>query len=108
MIIDTTVTTENIEEKLKENKIMLIQFWAPWCGPCRALTPTIDDLEDDFGKVIGRCNTDDNQDLVQEYGIRGIPTVIMFKDGKEVERFSSNTKNFYSDKLKYYLSAVDA
>lgn len=102
------INTENLEKALKENDIMLVQFWAPWCGPCRALTPVIDKLEEKFGDVIGRCNTDDNQDLVQKFAIRGIPTLIMFKNGEEVERFRSNTESFYSDKLKYYLSAVNA
>ena len=102
------INTENLEKVLKENEIMLVQFWAPWCGPCRALTPVIDKLEEKFGNVIGRCNTDENQDLVGKFAIKGIPTLILFKDGEEVERLRSESENFYSEKLKYYLSAVKA
>ena len=100
------ITTENITEKLKENKIMFIQFWAEWCGPCRALMPVIDKLEDEFNDIIGRCNTDENQELAQKYNIRGIPSILIFKDGEEIERLRGESKTFYSDKLKYYLSAV--
>ena len=100
------ITTDNIKKQLEENEIMLIQFWAPWCAPCRALTPTIDELEDNFGKeIIGRCNTDENQDLAMDYFIRSIPTVIIFKDGEEVERLQAASKSTYTDKLNYYLSA---
>mgnify|MGYP006165610493 FL=1 len=85
---------------------MLIQFWAPWCAPCRGLTPTIDDLEEEYKDIIGRVNTDENQDLAIEFGIRSIPALIMFKDGKEVERFGGNSKSFFTEKLNYYLNAV--
>ena len=99
------ITEENIAKQLKENEIMLLQFWAPWCGPCRALTPIIDELEDKFGDVIGRCNTDENQELAMEYFIRSIPAVLIFKDGEEVERLAYGPKSMYEDKLNYYLSA---
>lgn len=99
----------NIKEEIKKNKLLLIQFWAPWCGPCRALMPTIDKLIEDFKDkevTIGKLNTDNNQNLMPEYGIRGIPTILIFKDGEEVERLRGGPISLYTDKLNYYLSAI--
>ena len=65
---------------------VLVDFWAPWCGPCKLLTPTIEELARDYAgraKVV-KVNVDDNQDLAATYGIRGIPTVMVFKGGKAV------------------------
>ena len=101
----------NIKEEIKKNKLLLIQFWAPWCGPCRALMPTIDKLIEDFKDkevAIGKLNTDNNQSLMPEYGIRGIPTILLFKDGEEVERLRGGPASLYEDKLNYYLSAITA
>lgn len=101
----------NIKDEIEKNKLILIQFWAPWCGPCRALMPTIDKLIEDFKDkeiVIGKVNTDDNQSLLQEHGIRGIPTVLLFKDGEEVERLRGGPLSMYTDKLNYYLNAITA
>ncbi|MBK9303431.1 MAG: thioredoxin [bacterium] len=65
---------------------VLVDFWAPWCGPCKLLTPTIEELARDYAgraKVV-KVNVDDNQDLATKYGIRGIPTVMVFKGGDAV------------------------
>jgi thioredoxin 1 len=79
----------NVEEALKEKKITVLDFWAPWCGPCRMLGPIIDELSNDnSGKdvTIAKINVDENQDLAVKYGVRGIPTVVVLKEGEEKTR----------------------
>src|SRR5215467_14657241 len=76
------LTTENWEKEVVESdKPVLVDFWAPWCGPCRQLTPTIERLAEQYaGKVkVGKLNTDDNQDVAVRYGINAIPQVLFFK-----------------------------
>jgi thioredoxin 1 len=73
------------QEVLKSEQPVLVDFWAPWCGPCRALGPTIDKIATQFaGRVkVGKLNTDDNPDMAVKYGISGIPQVLLFKGGGE-------------------------
>lgn len=67
---------------------VVIDFWAPWCGPCRMLSPVVDEIASELeGKiVVAKCNVDENQDLAMRYGVMSIPTVVMLKDGAEVMR----------------------
>jgi thioredoxin 1 len=79
-------TTDNWEQEvLQSDKPVLVDFWAPWCGPCRQLSPIIDRLANQFaGKVkVGKLNTDDNQDVAVRYGISAIPQVFVFNGGAE-------------------------
>lgn len=84
------VTELNIEnyETFKQNELVLVDVWSPRCGPCRLIGPLIDQLSIDFqGKVsVGKLETDSNREIVSDLGIRSIPTILIFKNGEEVER----------------------
>ena len=85
----TTFTDSNFEtDVLKATTPVLVDFWAEWCGPCRALGPTIDALAGDYaGRVsVGKLNVDENPGITMQYMVRGIPTVMLFKGGQVVEQ----------------------
>ena len=83
-VIDSTFE----KEVLQSAKPVLVDFWAEWCAPCRMLGPTIDAIAEQFSETAGvvKVNVDDNTATAQRYGIKGIPTLILFSGGKEVER----------------------
>ena len=87
-----TVTDENLNDIISSAEISLITFSAPWCGPCRMLGPIIDELHNENeGVTIGKLNVDENSAVSSKYGIRGIPTMILFKGGKEVDKIVGAT-----------------
>ena len=94
------------EEVLNSDKPVLVDFWAAWCGPCKLLGPTIEELHKEMGdKVkIGKVNVDENQALAAVYGIMSIPTVIILKGGKIVEQFiGMQPKGVYVDALNKHM-----
>ena len=84
-----TLTDANFKEALAQEKPVVVDFWAPWCGPCRSIAPIIEDVAEAYeGRaVIGKYNVDDDTDLGVEYGIRNIPTLLFFdKQGQMVDK----------------------
>jgi thioredoxin 1 len=83
------ITDANFESEVLQSDIpVLIDFWAPWCGPCRMVAPIVEEIAKEYGGKIkvGKVNTDNNQKVAAQYGIMSIPTLMLFKDGKEIER----------------------
>ncbi|MFA5129833.1 MAG: thioredoxin [Patescibacteria group bacterium] len=87
--MEKTYTDANFEaEVLKADKPVLVDFWAPWCGPCKMMAPTIEQIAKELdGKVlVGKMNVDESNTYAQQFGIMSIPTFLIFKDGKVVEQ----------------------
>ena len=96
------LTTTNFNETVMTEKIVLVDFWASWCGPCRMVSPIIDQIAEEYdGKItVGKVNVDDEGALAAEYAVVSIPTVILFKDGKQAEKLvGAHSFDDYADMI---------
>lgn len=86
--MEKIVTDANFAETLATDKLVVVDFWATWCGPCRALAPVIESIAQKYeGKaVIGKCNIDENEEAPMQFRIRSIPTLLFFKGGQVVDK----------------------
>ena len=100
--MEVTITTENFESLRNGDKPLVVDFWATWCGPCRAIAPIIEELANEYdGKiVVGKCDVEENDDLAMEFGIRNIPTILFIKNGVVVDKHvGASTKSKLQEKF---------
>ena len=87
--MEVKITTENFESYKNGDLPLVVDFWATWCGPCKAIAPIIAELAEEYdGRlVVGKCDVEENDELALEFGIRNIPTILFFKNGEIVDKF---------------------
>ena len=105
-----TFTDANFEaEAIQAKGVKVVDFWAEWCGPCRAITPIIEDLAGQYGDdvKVGKLNVDDNSEVATRYAIRSIPTILILKDGEVVDRHVGMiSKPALQQKIEMHRTAV--
>ena len=78
------ITDDTFGQAILENELILVDFWADWCGPCKKMNPILEELSSETGLLIGKLNVDENPGKSQEYSLQSIPTMVLFKDGNPV------------------------
>jgi thioredoxin 1 len=107
MNIMMNLTKSNFDETINQDKPVLVDFWAEWCGPCRMLTPIMAELDTEYNNdaIVAKVNVDEQMELAQKFGIMSIPNVILFHKGDIVDNtVGVRDKNYYASKL---LTAID-
>ena len=82
------ITDSTFDQAIAENSLVLVDFWADWCGPCLKLSPILDEVSSETGLLIAKLHVDENPGKTQEYGVSTIPTMVLFKDGNPVKRIA--------------------
>ena len=87
-LIMIVITNENLEDYINGELPFVLDFWAEWCGQCKALTPTITSLDEEYKDkiVVGKCNIEENEDIISKYNIRNLPTILFFKNGEVIDK----------------------
>lgn len=100
------ITTQNFESYKNGELPLVVDLWAPWCGPCKAIGPIIEELAQEYaGKIaVGKCDVDEHDDIAIEFGVRNIPTILFFKNGELVDKFvGAANKAVLDEKFKTLL-----
>lgn len=100
------IKDDNFEALVAEGKPVVVDFWAPWCGPCKQIAPLVEELAAEYeGRVnIGKCDVDENSDLPAQFGVRNIPTVLFLKNGEVVDKqVGATTKAALAEKVEALL-----
>ena len=110
--MEVTLTEDNFEEEVLESEtLVLVDLWAPWCGPCRMVAPILEELAEEFsGQVkVAKLNVDNHPAIAQRYEVRGIPTLIFFKEGKIADRLVGvQPKPVFKEKIEKLLSSGES
>lgn len=104
--MEVTITNDNIQSYINGDLPLVVDLWAPWCGPCRMVGPVISELANDYdGRiVVGKCDVDENDDVAIDFGVRNIPTILFFKGGQLVDKFvGAATKATLDEKFRALL-----
>ena len=104
--MEVKITTENFENLKNGELPLVVDFWATWCGPCKAIAPIVGELAEVYdGKlVVGKCDVEENDEIAMEFGIRNIPTILFFKGGKVVDKHVGTiTKSKLQEKFEALL-----
>lgn len=104
--MEVHVTKDNFESLKSGEQPLVVDFWATWCGPCRMIAPTVEELANEYdGKVtIGKCDVEEEEDLAASFGIRNIPTLLFFKGGEVVDKLvGAASKAKIEEKIKALL-----
>ena len=97
------ITDATLDEVLATDKLVVIDFWAEWCGPCKMVGPIIDQLSEEYKDrvVVGKIDVDNNDEATSKYGIRNIPTVLFIKNGELVDKLvGAGAKNLFTEKIE--------